>query len=214
MTTSPAIQWFHTAYERMLSLGSNLKGKHFSPGELTNKIRKQFPATDFIFYTHKDYAVDPDMVIVSGIYDCYSDEDQLPSIEITFSYHPEQKQYFIDLLDWKQLSFDLAECVGHEMIHQALHNSNEERIKTVYQWDDEDQDYLGDEDEIDAYAFSIAAEALTFNRPYTDTVMYVVYEKTFDSNPEILLKLQNQITVYQKQLEVLNEQIHKDTRDQ
>ncbi len=204
--THPAIQLFYTSYERMLSLGSRIAGRHFTPGELTKQIRRQFPVTDFVFNTNKDYAVDPDMVIASGLYDCYNEAEMLPSIEITLSYHPDQKFYFVDILDWSKLSFDIAECIGHETVHQYQHHNRKLTGATTDTWYNNEREYLSDSDEIDAYAFSIAIESRVFNKPVTETTVYGDYQNLFDSTDEILLELTKRISYYQEQLELLDEQ--------
>ncbi len=202
----PAIRWFYISYDRMLSLGSRISGRHYTPGELTKQIRRQFPVTDFVFSTSKDYAVDPDMIIPSGLYDCYDEAEMLPSIEITLSYHPEQKYYFVDVLNWKQLSFDIAECIGHEVVHQYQHRNRKQNQTTTDRWYNSERDYLGDEDEVDAYAFSIAIESKIFSRDFTETTVYNDYRKLFDNDDLILAKLTKQISFYKEQLELLNEQ--------
>ena len=203
---------FADAHKKIKALGERIKGRSYSASELTKLVRRQFPATDFIFVTYRDYAVDPDMVVVAGLYDSNSDSEFLPSITVTMCYHPEQQAYFIDLLDWQQLSFDLAECIGHELVHRDQYKHKRKPSLKEYRSTHTDpkinseQEYLGGEDEIEAYAFSIAAEMHTFSKPAHECVMYGVYQETFDTDTRIVLKLDTQIEQYKKLLEQLNEQ--------
>lgn len=200
------LDMFAAAYRLMQTLGERIKGRKYSASELTNIIRRQFSATDFVFKTARDYAVDPDMAVVAGLYDCYDDSQMLPSMTITMCYHPEQETFFVDLINWQQLSFDIAECIGHELVHRDQWRNKRKPALMSYNSDDEEKAYLGSEDEIEAYGFSIAAESVIFKKPKEHCVMYNVYLETFDTDPSVILKLQHQVTAYTNKLEQLYEQ--------
>lgn len=196
---------FFENLDRLLRVGEyySLQAKRIAAGQVTQIIRRQFAATDLSFVTDKDYGVDPNMVIVSGTYD--SDDD---SVEITLSYNPEQKIYNTKLLDWPRLSFDVCECVVHELIHREQHHSG--RRFSKYRGLTEEQTYLGDEAEIDAYAFSIVADSLVHSKPYHESAMFRTYKKTFDNDPKVILKLEKQISKYFNRLEPNYEQNSRD----
>lgn len=201
---------FADAHRKLKALGERIKGRSYSASELTKLVRRQFPVTDFVFITYRDYAVDPDMVVVAGLYD--SNSEFLPSITVTMCYHPEQQTYFMDLLNWEQLSFDLAECIGHELVHRdQFKHKRKPSLKQYHSTHTDpkvngEQEYLGSEDEIEAYGFSIAAEMHVFSKPAHECVMYSVYQETFDTDTSIVLKLETQIEQYKKLLEQVNEQ--------
>jgi hypothetical protein len=197
---------FRQTHSRLLSLGKHYetKTRSVTASELTKIIRRQFPATDFSFKTHRDYAVDPDMIVVSGFYDCYNDSQGLPHTEITLSYHPEQDVYFLHLLNWDRISFDIAECVGHEMVHRHQYLTKQKGRRYISE--NADQAYLGDDDEIDAYGFSIAAESVVYKKPLAECAMYQVYLDTFDTDQSVIVKLEKHISKYLKQLELQYEQ--------
>ena len=194
---------FFETYFRLLELEASYSTRAFSASEFTKLIRRQFPAADFSFRTHRDYAVDPNMVIVAGIYDRYNDEQFLPHTEITLCYHPEQDIYLGHLFDWQQISFDIAECVGHETVHRQQYK-NKAKLKSYISTNSE-QEYLGDESEIEAYGFSIAAESVVYKRPYTECTMFTVYKNTFYKDHSVIVKLQKQIVKYLQQLEPYHE---------
>ena len=81
---------FFSTYNRLLRVGEyyTTNARAVTAGEVTRIIRRQFPATDFLFITDRNSGADPDMVIVSGTYDSDHDAMGLPSVEITLSYHP------------------------------------------------------------------------------------------------------------------------------
>jgi hypothetical protein len=196
---------FHETRSRLLELGKHYttKPRSVTACELTRIIRRQFPAADFSFKTHRDYAVDPDMIVVAGFYDCYDDAQGLPHTVITLCYHPEQDLYFLNLLDWDRISFDIAECIGHELVHREQYRTKQKT--KLYKSNNPNEAYLGDEAEIDAYGFSIAIECVTYNRPIGECAMYQAYIDTFDKDHSVIVKLQKAISKYLKQLEQNNE---------
>jgi len=201
---------FFETFTRLTALGDHYKGRQFTASELTRIIRRQFPATDFSFRTQRDSAVDPDMIVVAGIYDCFNDSQDLPSIEITLCYHPDQKLYFTDIVDWESLAFDLAECICHELIHRQQYRSRQYFSPYISEVQDPhlraEQEYLGDGAEIDAYGFSIAAESIVRGCIYQECVMYGVYQTTFDNDKNVIVQLEKEIQKYLNQLELNNEQ--------
>jgi hypothetical protein len=157
------------------------------------------------------------MVVVSGLYDCWNESQGLPYIEIDVCYHPDQEYFFVDLIDWPRLAFDLAECVCHEWIHQQQHHSGRRyRRYSSHHPDPEtrsEQEYLGSEDEIDAYGFSIAADSVVNETHWQDCEMYQVYQRVFEHDPNIIVKLQKEIVKYLKRLEQDHaRQISRNTR--
>ena len=203
---------FLATHQKLLALGERVKGRSYIASDFTRLIRRQFPATDFSFCTQRDYAVDPDSVVVAGFYDPWDDSEMLPCITVTLCYHPEQDLYFVDLLNWRQLSFDIAECIGHELVHRdQTRNGRKPSLKAYVSKDTNearrsDQQYLGSEDEIEAYGFSIAAECAIFGKTPNQTPMWQAYEMAFDNDSKILLKLKQQVELYLKKMEQINEQ--------
>ena len=208
MTPRPYISHFLSTLNRLLKLRSRIGGRAYTPSEFTSVVRRQFDAVTFTVKTQKDSAVDPDSVIVAGLYDPHDYSEMLPSITLTLCYHPDQSKYFVDLLNWDQFAFDVAECIGHEMVHMDQHLSGRHKTLKEYVASEAtvDQDYLGDEGEIEAYGFSIAAEMKTFNKPMHECVMYGVYQETFTNDPQIVLQLETQVKQHYKKLEELYEQ--------
>jgi hypothetical protein len=199
-------QLFFQTRKKLLILGSRMNNKTFSASELTRKIRRQFSAKEFVFTTRRDYAVDVNSIIVGGFYDSSNDQASLPCIEINLHYHPEQDMYLANQLEWDRISFDIAECVSHEMIHR-LQFQKSKKIKKYTSLknntqDREDQEYLGSSDELEAYGFSIAAESFVYQAPLSECAMHRVYTKTFDNDNGIITQLEKHINKYTKELEL------------
>ena len=200
---------FYKTYRKLLNLGDRYKDRQLTASDITGMIRRQFSTRDIAFITCRTNAVDPDSVIVTGLYDAENDEDDLPGIEIALNFHSEQRCYFTNLINWPQLALDVAECVGHELVHREQAKSRlafEPYISThpdiLIQ---SDQEYYGAETEIEAYGFSIAAEAAATGRPYQDSAVFICYQNTFNNDPAVILRLERQIAKYLKHLGPRNE---------
>ena len=201
---------FFEVRQRLLAIGEYYinNPRRVVASDFTNIIRRQFDSKDYVFCTRRDPVVDPDMVLVSGAYDSYNDQDDLPSIEITLNYNPEQIYYFTNVVDWERFSFDLSECVCHELVHQQQHRAQQRQRGYRSRHTDvllkEEQEYLGSSEEIEAYGFSIAAESVTFDKPYTECTMYQVYQSTFFEDHSVVTKLEKHIRKYLKNMEFDN----------
>lgn len=207
---------FFEMYDSIIKVAEKNPEGRVTPSELTRKLRKQFPATEFVFRTVKDDAVSPDMIVVGGTYDPIEDAYGNPAIEVALCYCPDQQYYFYQLIDWEKLAFDIAECVCHEKIHQFQHRNQEVGNEYVSDIEDQDtraeQEYLGNDIEIDAYGFSIAAESVMYGQHYTECSMYKVYKKTFVRDPRIIVQLEQNILKYLKYLEINYERAARSTR--
>lgn len=174
--------------------------EEFTPKQLTNKIRTRFSSTDFSFKTKRDVVVDSGSVIVSGLYD--SESEDSPPIIIALHYNP--KDCIIRLTDEKkaELAFNVAECAGHELVHQYLtSNPTTHRIPKRLLNQSEDHEYLGDPGEIEAYGFSIASESILYQKQIEDCPMYIVYNSLF-ADTVVMNLLKKKIIKYYKQLEL------------
>lgn len=209
---------FFEIYDRVARVAEKHSGpgKKFTPSEFTNLIRRQFAGADFVFKTIKDPAVDPDMIIVAGSYDPMEDSLGDPSIELALCYCPGQKYYFIDLIDWEKLCFDIAECLCHEGIHQIQYRKQRSQREFTAKLEEtdvhHDPEYLANDLELEAYGFSIAAESVMFMQHFTQCSMYKVYERTFDNAPTIMSKLEQHILKYLKYLEMTYDQASASVR--
>ena len=86
-------------------------------------------------------------------------------------------------------------CLEKKKLKQYTSKSNNKELCI-------EQNYLGHDEEIDAYGFSIAAESVTFNKPYNMCTMYHVYKHTFDTDRSVVVKLEQEIVKYLEQLKL------------
>jgi hypothetical protein len=196
---------FFDLYRRILDIPGRYHGQKKSPSDITKILRRAVHGHEYRFRTVRDEAVAPDMILVAGIYDCWNESVGEPSIDIDLCYHPQQEVYFVDIIDWERLAFDVAECVGHEHVHQKQHHKKEKNRPYISEDTDpatkNEQEYLGATEEIEAYGFSIAADSLVHGIDYHETAMYKIYEGLFVADPNIVRKLEKEIVKYLKRLE-------------
>lgn len=194
-------------YRRVKNAGEYYRThvRTLAPSDVTRIIRRQFDSNIYVLVTSRSEIVSPDMIVVSGFYDCFDDAQDLPCIQLSLDYHPNQAFYITNLIDWERLAFDLAEASGHEMIHRQQHwNGMYGQTYQSLSQDlaiKQDQEYFGHANEIAAYGFSIALESMHRNISYEDCEMYGVYQRVFVDDQKIIVKLQHYIIKYLKQME-------------
>lgn len=215
---------FFDQYEKLRQLETRYTGSSFTPAEITALIRRQIDRLDVRVFTRRDRAVSMDSIAIGGVYDHDCDDHGEPCIELYVTYHPDQVRCEWNRLDWNRVSFDLAEALGHELVHQEQHR----RGKSSREYpsalpknhpDHEDQGYLGDTKEIEAYGFTIAAELICYHEgdldrlDHSDIVMWNTYCHAFANDQSVVLKLREQVSKYLNKLKVAqNEQTSRNTR--
>ena len=185
-----------------------------TPSEVTALLRSGIKIAGVKLTTGRSTEVDKDQVVVYGVYDDDQDATGDPHIHVTLAYNVDQLHICLDLLAWQRLCFDVAECVGHELVHRA--QARRRRFKPGknyhsrehYEFIKQEQQYLGKPDEIEAYGFSIAAELAAMHGIFDSQhhvkeqiVMYKVYQGTFVTDQSVLLKLDKHISKYLCRLE-------------
>jgi hypothetical protein len=170
-----------------------------TPVEISRWVRGCIKNQDILLKTCRSQAVDECQILVSGVYDQELDQDGLPSIEVFLNYSPTQTALEIDQIDWNRLAFDVAECMGHELVHKKLRCKKSKEYHSVLPPGDlyNEQVYLGNSEEIQAYGFSIAADvAINLDGEFDQrfhAAMYGIYQKTFDQDCAVMLQLDHEI---------------------
>ncbi len=185
-----------------------------TPSEITAHLRSAVNIPGVRLITKRTTQVDLDQVIVHGYYDYDDDMIGDAHIFISLAYNWNQLHICLDKLHWQRLCFDVAECVGHELVHRTQARRRDFKLGRQYKSQDLDsvlckeQEYLGAADEIEAYGFSIAAEMAAMHGVFDadhavkkDLDMYRVYSGTFIHDQSVLLKLDKQISKYLRRLE-------------
>ena len=167
-----------------------------------------------------DTKVKTHAVFTGGTYYSDLDAEDKKCIELNFIYNPVIFEFKITKRRFNQLCNLIADTLLHEIIHmrqyrrrsfKSLPNYNSTASKGKLR---EEQSYLGNSDEIDAYGFNIACELLHKHRGDQQAVIdhlnidlkgskksggcWKVYLKAFehDHNHEIIKKLKKKVIRY------------------
>jgi hypothetical protein len=187
---------------------------------IVKQIRSQIPFTECKVVGLRTLGVATNTLSVSGVYDPEADEYGKKPITIEIAF-PKSKETFSFTEDdmsrshWSELCIDFANILGHEYMHLNQFRRRQFRWCKQYRSDltcpkkKEIQEYYGDPDEIDAYAFIAAAELAiacfsnTNHRPtkIERTRLYKTYIKFFDKNDPVIVKFVKLTGRYYKKLE-------------
>lgn len=113
---------------------------------------------------HKDPKVNRTWVYVGGSYYSGDDQDKLTSIELCLAYNPKDKNITMTPRRFSRFCIGFADTILHEVIHMRQFRKRKFKNLPAYAStasrtkQREEQEYLGNNDEIDAFAFNIACE--------------------------------------------------------
>jgi len=201
-------------YSELISYGRANKDSLFTPSSLSRVIRRIVGNEDILVTTTRHSDVYLNQVVIGGQYDPDEDQANFASITVFVTYSPHQKEFLLKDINWKQVSINLVECIGHEMIHQQQYRNREYDIADGLFIsnciDDEkrrEQEYLGNPDEIEAYGYSVASELFLKHKLSSITKdhvkksqMFKVYVSTFGINHPVVQELTEHIVKYYLQL--------------
>jgi hypothetical protein len=202
--------------DRLEALYDAYKGREFAPAAITRLIERNVPYRDVVFLTNLTINSPLNSITVSGLYDYGDDRWGYTPIEIELAYFKKKKHFVmgksLTRTRWNQLCFDIASVLGHEYVHLHQHRNRNFRPGKSFRSSSGDQDakelqeYLGHSDEVDAYAFTVAAEQAHELRSgktlaLESTVMYTNYCDAFGTHHSVVSKLKKQSIKYYKILE-------------
>jgi hypothetical protein len=136
-----------------------------SPTQIINHIRK-ISGTDTVITTARSEHVDPNDINVNAFYDPDADEDDDPPFEVSVVFNPNDKTVTMDKDGWKNFTSTLIDYLEHEMVHRNQYRARDfkpgkmYRSKAIDPTIKKQQEYLGNTDEIDAYAHNLTSEIL------------------------------------------------------
>lgn len=212
------MNYFQLLYN-LCSVYDSLENKVVTHKDIIRKIKKTVPFTECKIIGNSSLSLATNGFIVSGLYDCELDEEGKPPIEVEIIF-PKRKETFtfnqgdVSKEHWGEFCVDFVNILGHEFVHlnqfrrrnfgwsrPYKSNSTKPNIK-------EQQEYYGNSDEIDAYAFMAAAEmamASVFNPNQKTTNLkktnvYKTYNRWFDKKDPVVLKLESLSNRYYKRL--------------
>jgi hypothetical protein len=182
--------------EQLLAIEQRHGNKELTPSHITRLVRQAAGDKRLQIRTCRTLVTEPEQIIVGGAFDSSAEPDE-PWIEITLLYHPYTTSLNLSKIDWDRVSFDIAECVGHELVHSKQRKRHDRAYKTATT---EDQEYLGNLIEIDAYGYSIAAELAVYHafdfEARQQVFMYRQYCDVFSQDQSVIIELEQHILKY------------------
>jgi hypothetical protein len=202
--------------KKLFNLYEKLHNKKLTPEQLAQQVRKVVPYKECKITVNRSLNVLPNYIPVSGLYDAELDEIGRKPIEMEITVHKIKKKLLFNENDvtsdqWAEFCIDFACILGHEFVHLHQFRRRGFRMNRPYLGTSKDQNkreqqcYYGDSDELDAYAWAAAANAVielkTSKRTIEKTHLYKTYTRIFNKNDPVVLKFVRKGNRYLKKLE-------------
>lgn len=206
--------------KKLYEIYGSLVGKEVDHKTILGKIRRVVRYPDCKIVAVRTLSVATNKFEVAGLYDPMADEEGQTPITVEIAFPKRMDTFYfgpggLTLSHWSNFCVDFASILGHEFVHLnqfRRRNFNWCRryksyaIRPVLK---ERQEYYGDADELDAYAFMAAAEMAVESfrptkklaYPVEKTSLYRTYVHTFDKDDPVVLKFSLLANKYYKRLE-------------
>lgn len=125
---------------------------------------KKLAGNKVLVTSSRSDAVDPNTIGVNGYYDPDEDEEGGVPIELVLVFNPNDKLIKMGREEWREFAAEMIEYLQHEAIHRYQYRqrgyqpTRSFRSKAVDPEQKKRQEYLGNTDEIEAYAHNLASE--------------------------------------------------------
>lgn len=130
---------------------------------LLNHLRKLLGNKVLVTFSRSD-AVDPNTVNLNAYYDPDEDEENEKPFEVVVIFNTNDKRIKMNREDWREFAAQVIDYMQHEMVHQYQYRKRNFQPTRVFKSKAKDpaknaqQTYLGNPDEIEAYAYNLASE--------------------------------------------------------
>jgi len=138
-------------------------GRAVSHTVIMNHLRK-LAGSNTIVSSSRSEVVDPNTININAYYDPDEDEDGEKPIELVLVFNPNDKRVTMTKSEWREFANEVIEYLQHELIHQYQYRARGFKPTRAYVSKSKDaeqkkqQEYLGNPDEIEAYAHNLASE--------------------------------------------------------
>jgi hypothetical protein len=209
---------FFQLVKSLYDIYDSLEGRIVDSAYLLKRVRRAVPYQEVKIVSNKTLSVTTNRFNVSGAYIPDRDEEGLVPIEVEIALPKGKDYYYFDSSDlsrnhWSELCIDIAGLLGHEFVH--MHQFRRRNFKWCRSYKSnhkklnirEAQEYYGDADEVDAYAYTAAAElaieTLTQEKkPKLENLrLYKTYTQVFSKQDPVVEKFVRLTARYYKKLE-------------
>lgn len=145
------------AFLTYLSMEDNLKPKYIAK-QLQQTLKHIGVGEVTLDYVDQ---VDPGDMNLNATYDPWDDEDEMDPYRIELLFNPKDKEsikFSSDTLN--EIKHRLIDALEHEIIHSLQYQKRDFKMQRGYRSKDREQEYLGNQDEIEAFAKNISSELL------------------------------------------------------
>lgn len=215
--------------KQLYEIYDSLAGQVVNDKKIIRCIRKAVPFKECRIIGNRSLSVAMNNFDISGQYDPEQDAEGEICIDIEITF-PKRKESFsfteddLSIQHWSDFCINFAVILGHEYMHlnqfrrRNFNWCRPYRSKCKSPSLREKQEYYGDSDEIDAYAFTAAANIIvdsTINpkskrNSIKCSFLYKTYAGLFHKNDPVVLKFEKLTDRYLKKLE---RQYHDTTFD-
>ncbi len=169
MTRVSSFNWSQvdrqTLFDIVYALKDKIVGQKLTIQQFHNSVIRRLKTFLPIKATRAfDPTVEKTWVYVGGCYYSYYDQERKPSIEVGLYFNPDDKYVTLTPRRFTRFCISIADTILHEIIHMRQFRKRNFKVLPGYQStasrakQKEQQEYLGDKDELDAYSFNIACE--------------------------------------------------------
>jgi len=140
-----------------LTMEDNLKPKYIAK-QLKQTLKHLGVGEITVDYVDQ---VDPGDMNLNATYDPWDDEDELDPYRIELLFNPKDKngvKFSQDALE--EIKHRLIDALEHEMIHSIQYQKRDFKTQKGFRSKNREQEYLGNQDEIEAFAKNISSELL------------------------------------------------------
>ena len=163
-----------TQADRILKNFEKFVDQSVSPRVLANHIRK-IAGGETVITIDRSPNVDPNDIVLNAFYDLEEDVNGGKPFEVALVFNPDDKLVKLNRSEMREFTGKLIEYLEHEMIHRAQYQSRSYKANRMYKSlakdpeIREEQEYLGNTDEIEAHAANLARELMrkTNNHEHT-----------------------------------------------
>lgn len=164
-----------TQADRILKTFEKFIDQSVSPRVLANHVRK-IAGIETVITVDRNPIVESNDIILNAFYDLEEDIDGGKPFEVALVFNPDDKLVKLDRSQMRDFTGRLIEYLEHEMIHRAQYQSRSYKANRMYRSlakdpiVREEQQYLGDTDEVEAYAANLARELMRKTNNYDHTM--------------------------------------------
>ena len=202
--------------ERLFVVYEAQYNKRLTCNQFLAAVKKAVPYRECKITLNRSLNVLPSHMPVAGLYDLELAERGRRPIEMEITVHKIRKDFVfnqndITLNQWAEFCIDFSCILGHEFVHMHQFRRRGFKMNRPYVSTStninkhEQQCYYGDSDELDAYAWSAAANAVIEmsekKKCIEKTHLYKTYVNVFDKKDPLVLKFVRKGNRYLKKLE-------------